>query len=304
MLRRLKQRTLDRLGITTLGESIDELDAARAVHNGRLDDLTGQVGHLDNVTAHHEQRLLEIVRTERILKSTLWTAAAPLRHRPLISVVLATRNRAELLREAIASIIDQTYDHWELVVVDDGSTDETASMLDDLAADDSRVIVHHGGGGGPSGARNEGLRHATGTYVAFLDDDNLMAPGWLRAVAEFTGRSPDADALYGVGLRDDTEHPESTPWLLFEADVDLERLREHNAIDLGVLAVRRDHPELHFDESLDRYVDWEMVVRIAERGTLVPLPVVASIYTTRAADRISDAGDDERLDAMQQRLRR
>jgi len=88
----------------------------------------------------------------------------------------------------------------------------------------------------------------------------------------------------------------------FTPTITVEELRRDNAIDLGALAVRRDHPELRFDASLDRYIDWEMIVRIAATTGIDPLPVVSSCYTLRAAgSRISDL-DDGRLDAMRERL--
>jgi hypothetical protein len=302
MFGRLKQYAVDRMGVSGLADDIARVDEDRRQSHTVMMDLVAKVKALNDPLHRLDLRLATLETRERIVAATIWAAAAPLRHEPTISVVLATRNRQKLLEGAVDSVIAQTYPEWELIVIDDGSTDSSSIFLDKIAAADDRVRVERTDGVGAAAARNIGLTAATGDYIAFLDDDNLMAPGWLRAVAEFTGRTAGGGALYGVGLRDDYEDALGAPWVLFESQLDIDRLRLHNAIDLGVLVVRRDNPELHFDESLDRYIDWELVVRLAERGDLRPLPVVASIYTTRAEGRISESGDDEQLAAMQRRL--
>jgi len=103
-------------------------------------------------------------------------------------------------------------------------------------------------------------------------------------------------------LREDHVEEAGVPRVLFAPTVDIEQLRFDNSIDLGTLAVRAGHSELKFDETLERYIDWEMVVRLAEHGSMHPVPVLASAYSTRANHRISDPEDDPRLAVMQRRL--
>ena len=91
---------------------------------------------------------------------------------PLVSVIVPTYNRVHYLQEAVDSVLGQTYHNWELIVVDDGSTDATASRLRDLG--DRRLrVVHLEHSGRPARVRNEGLACARGAYVAFLDSDDL-----------------------------------------------------------------------------------------------------------------------------------
>ena len=97
---------------------------------------------------------------------------------PLISVIVPTYNRAALLREAVDSVRRQTYRHWELIVVDDGSTDDTTALLAGFAEPRLRVIRSEHTGN-PARVRNAGLAVARGEYVAFLDDDDLWQPGKL-----------------------------------------------------------------------------------------------------------------------------
>jgi glycosyltransferase involved in cell wall biosynthesis len=99
------------------------------------------------------------------------------------TVVIATRNRARRLAAALASLRDQTLTDFEVIVVDDGSTDDTqevvASELDHGAY--PLRLIEHAGGGGPGAVRNTGWPHAKAPLVAFTDDDCEVTPGWLEA---------------------------------------------------------------------------------------------------------------------------
>ena len=100
------------------------------------------------------------------------------------SVVISTYNRARVVPHAIRSVLDQQGVELELIVVDDGSVDDTAKVLDELS--DPRLKVVHRANGGFSAARNSGIAVATGEWVAFLDDDDMALPGWLSCLAEMT----------------------------------------------------------------------------------------------------------------------
>jgi glycosyltransferase involved in cell wall biosynthesis len=91
---------------------------------------------------------------------------------PLVSVVIPTFNRERYLRDAVASVLAQTYDRWELVIVDDGSTDGTRGYLETLGDGRIRPILGPRGGN-PAAPRNLGARTARGAYLAFLDSDDL-----------------------------------------------------------------------------------------------------------------------------------
>jgi glycosyltransferase involved in cell wall biosynthesis len=116
---------------------------------------------------------------------------------PVVSVVIATRNRRHLLSETIATVQDQTLGDWELIVVDDASTDDTMRHLETM--DDQRVVtlrqeVH----GERSAARNAGLAAARGEFVMFLDDDDLLRPSALDRLVRALRAQPDALAASGA----------------------------------------------------------------------------------------------------------
>lgn len=95
---------------------------------------------------------------------------------PLTSVIIPVWNRADRLPEAVASVLAQTGCEIEVVIVDDGSTDDSAAVADELAARHDRVIAVHRENGGPAAARNTGLSVCSGIWLTFLDSDDLMAP--------------------------------------------------------------------------------------------------------------------------------
>jgi len=100
----------------------------------------------------------------------------------LVSVIIPTYNRAACLKEAIESVLNQTYKQFELIVVDDGSTDTTRELLLQYGA---KLSVLYTGHGGPSAARNCGIAAARGWYIAFLDSDDVWLPDKLRAQMRF-----------------------------------------------------------------------------------------------------------------------
>lgn len=98
---------------------------------------------------------------------------------PRFSVVIPTYNRSLLVLDTLRSCFDQTYPEIEIVIIDDGSTDDTLEVL--AAIDDPRLVVVHQENAGPAAARNHGMRVATGDYIAFLDSDDCWYPEFLEA---------------------------------------------------------------------------------------------------------------------------
>jgi glycosyltransferase involved in cell wall biosynthesis len=107
---------------------------------------------------------------------------------PLVSVVVPTFNRAGKVGQAIDSVLAQTYPHWELIVVDDGSRDDTPRLL---AAYGERIRRFRQENRGVSAARNRGLQAARGQFIALLDSDDTWLPGKLAAQVDFFRSHPD-----------------------------------------------------------------------------------------------------------------
>jgi glycosyltransferase involved in cell wall biosynthesis len=97
------------------------------------------------------------------------------------SIIIPTHNRSSYLRQTLESVWRQTFSDYEVIVVDDGSTDDTPSYLSEIS---DKVTAIHQTNCGPGAARNKGAQHASGEYLAFLDDDDLWFPWTLETVAE------------------------------------------------------------------------------------------------------------------------
>ncbi len=109
---------------------------------------------------------------------------------PLITVAICTRNRAALLEKAVRSVLEQMTPCAEILIVDNGSSDNTELLAANFAAAEPRVKFFSERQTGLSVARNSALRVATGQWVIFLDDDALAEPGWLAAYEFFSLACP------------------------------------------------------------------------------------------------------------------
>ncbi|MCR4610514.1 MAG: glycosyltransferase, partial [Lachnospiraceae bacterium] len=115
----------------------------------------------------------------------------------LISAIVPVYNTpTEYLEECINSILSQTYTHFELILVDDGSNESCAKLLDDYASKDSRINVIHQPNGGVSAARNNGIEHVTGQVLTFVDsDDSLKPDAWSLAIDALIQYNADCAAF-------------------------------------------------------------------------------------------------------------
>ncbi len=115
---------------------------------------------------------------------------------PSVSIITPTYNRAQYIKEAIESVISQTYSDWELIVVDDGSTDQTFEILDKYTKQDKRIRYIRQSNSGPSAARNTALAQANGKYIAFIDDDDRWLPEKLEIQVKLMESDPKIGFCY------------------------------------------------------------------------------------------------------------
>lgn len=133
-----------------------------------------------------------------------------MRERPLISVIVPVYKAEKYLDRCIQSIIDQTYENLEIILVDDGSTDNCPAMCDAWAEKDSRVQVIHKENGGVSSARNMALDCATGDYVTFVDADDWVEPNAVEILLE-QAVSTGSDIVVGNYYFDYVDKSDSQP---------------------------------------------------------------------------------------------
>ena len=205
---------------------------------------------------------------------------------PIVSVIMPVCNRSRLLREAIHSVRGQVFPMWELIVVDDGSTDSIDSVIEEFA-DDPRIHWLRQPRRGASAARNAGLRRASGELIAYLDSDNVWYPRFLSEMVAALDAAPEIDLAYGVLAT--SAHGLGDRRFLFKP-FDREELLRGNFIDINVVVHRRTLvAELGgFDESLDRLVDWDLLLRYSENRPALCVGVLGARYRTLDNLRISD----------------
>jgi glycosyltransferase involved in cell wall biosynthesis len=201
---------------------------------------------------------------------------------PFVSIIMPTYNRADQISLAVDSVLEQTYGNWELVIVDDCSTDATEAVLETYQ--DPRIkIVKLEANGGVSTARNRGIKEARGEFIAYLDSDNKMDPRFLSVmVGQMLEKGAKAaycaqylykatfDTVFGVRLG------EFNPGLL----------ENRNFIDLNTYVHVRELYELAggFNEELRRFVDWDLIIRHSHEEWPLYIDCVLSHYLYNQAE--------------------
>jgi len=115
---------------------------------------------------------------------------------PLVSIIMPVYNGEKYIKEAIDSVINQTYKNWELIIVNDGSKDNTEKIIKSYY--DKRIKYFCQENRGVSAARNKALELAKGKYVTFLDSDDYLPPNSIKARVEYLEKNPDIDIVDGV----------------------------------------------------------------------------------------------------------
>ena len=190
----------------------------------------------------------------------------------LVSIVTPTFNRAYILTTAIKSILSQTYKNWEMIIIDDGSTDNTKELV--LSFEDKRIKYLYQKNAGPSAARNKAPLTAKGEWIAYLDSDNELLPNYLEVMIDWITKNPSALYVLPKGRRtlelyendklvkliDDTE---DFPKNLTIKDIFMRKL--HFDVN-GFMHSRRIFEEgIRWDEKISRMEEWEFVMQIGER---------------------------------------
>jgi glycosyltransferase involved in cell wall biosynthesis len=212
-----------------------------------------------------------------------------------VSVVMPAKNAAAHLREAVESVFAQGRAVHEIIIVDDGSTDDTAALARGFG--DNRIRLLANERSGVSAARNLGARTATGTWLMFLDADDRLRPGAIATLTEGANNAPHAVLVYGdYNLIDGKGRSIGRRGLLKgrrkPSGRVLERLAAGNFIvNGGIAIIRADafHTAGGFNESLRYCEDWHCWCRLAATGEFQFVPGLLLDYRVHAASTMSAA---------------
>ena len=224
----------------------------------------------------------------------------------IVSIIIPTHNRWRWLREAIASVLSQSYRNFEVIVVDDGSTDDTDAKLAGFRSD---VRVLRQEQKGVSAARNHGVSVARGRYLAFLDSDDLWLPEKLKVQTEFMDEHPEAEICQtdeiwirgGIRVNPKRKH-EKPSGDIFRRSLEL--------CLVSPSAVMMTHALFNavggFDESLPVCEDYDLWLRIAARYSVPLIPQALTVKRGGHEDQLSRSVwgmDRYRVTALQKLLR-
>lgn len=201
----------------------------------------------------------------------------------LVSIIMPAYNREDTIPAAITSVLAQTYPHFELIIIDDGSSDSTADVVKGF--DDERVRLITGPGrSGVSEARNIGLRAAKGDLIAYLDSDNTWQPEYLTAMVAALHQSSNAQAAYSGQYLYRGTQPE--PFAIRFASFNKGLLENRNYIDLNCFMHSKHvfKKTGMFDTRLKRFVDWDLILKISSEFTIISVPVLLSNYFYELAE--------------------
>jgi GT2 family glycosyltransferase/glycosyltransferase involved in cell wall biosynthesis len=216
-----------------------------------------------------------------------------------VSIIMPAFNRETTIERSLKSVLTQTHENWELLIVDDGSTDGTIAVVNRLLErSDEKVrervsIVSMSANQGVSAARNAGLERATGDYIAYLDSDNIWHPAYLRTMLSALEQTKRGSAYCGQ----DIYYSEGDRDLLYGARLHPfcpSALVSRNFIDLNAFMHARfeDCQLWRFDTSMRRLVDWEYIIRVTRETTPVLVPAFLSRYDfNRAPNQITATVD-------------
>lgn len=184
----------------------------------------------------------------------------------LVSVIIPAYNQGHYLDKAIQSVLDQTYQNFEIIVVDDGSTDNTADVAQSFS--DPRIRYIYQENSGLSAARNTGIHRATGEYISFLDSDDLFLPEKLELLVSKLEDAPELGLVAGQAILIDENGQSLGEVFNKKLPKDPTRLLLANPLHVGSVMLRREWQETagFFDETLRSYEDWDMWLRLARAG--------------------------------------
>ena len=183
----------------------------------------------------------------------------------LVSIVMPAYNCEKYVVEAINSILAQTYRNWELLVLDDGSKDNTLRIIEDFSQNDSRIkALPNGKNMGVSATRNRGIELASGEWIAFLDSDDMWKPEKLEKQFEIVEKEAAEFLFTGSSYINEEGEPYKG---IFEVPekITYKKLRNQNVISCSSVLVKKkyfEHIKMEKDEMHEDYAVWLRILKL------------------------------------------
>lgn len=210
----------------------------------------------------------------------------------LISIIIPTFNRANLLRCTLDSILVQTYQNWECLIVDDSSTDNTHDLVIKFTEKDKRFrFFNNTRKKGAQGARNTGILNARGEYITFFDSDDYMFPNRLTEQISYLESNPDCDVCicHSQVLNDSNQICGSFTWKAY-GNIINELLIGTTYVDFNCGIIRKEAlSQFGFlDEDCPSFQEWDTHLRLAQFAKYGTIETQLIKYYKRKSGRISN----------------
>jgi glycosyltransferase involved in cell wall biosynthesis len=204
---------------------------------------------------------------------------------PLVSVIIPTYNRAYVVKRTIDSILNQTFPDFEIIVVDDGSKDDTKEVINSYI--DNRIKYIYKSNGGVSSARNVGLKNATGGFICFLDSDDFWPENFLQVMSDKLTANSEYCAAYCMRTRlfEDGSMQPSYQKEFFASGQITELLFQKTFIQTSTLCFKKNVLDgLYFDETLTNGEDVDMWLKVSIRTKFLFVPDIQIIYSQQSSE--------------------
>lgn len=186
----------------------------------------------------------------------------------LVTVYIPTKNRLQLLRRAVNSVLSQTHREVELIVVSDGSDDGTCDYVNGLRGDISVKLIHNDISVGACAARNQAIQIATGRFITGLDDDDIFLPHRLETFVSEWKRQEQTGQRFSCLFDRRIVNVGEQVWLWdMDATVSAEQIVQTNTVGNQVFTTPQHMKDAgYFDPDMPAWQDWEMWVRLIKTG--------------------------------------
>lgn len=214
------------------------------------------------------------------------------------SIIIPTYNRAHLISKAIESVLAQTFTDWELLIIDDGSKDNTAEVVRSYA--DARIRYIYQDNAERSAARNNGITQSKGEFITFLDSDDYYLPERLAGLHQALLQEPDTKALFFTGLLADNGQTQVAHGKALDEQHVFDSIVQAIIHSQQVCGAREVFEAFKFDPKFRISEDAELWLRIATKYPIRFLPNLATIVVVDHDDRtVSERKNDSPGDTRQ-----
>ncbi len=218
-----------------------------------------------------------------------------MKEEPKVSIITAIYNGEKYISETLACLLDQNYTNWENIVVDDGSTDDSAEIIRSFVEKDNRYKYFHQENQGAAAARNMAIRNSTGKYILPLDADDLISKDYVREAVEILGNHPEIKLVYCNALMFGNK---KGPFILPEYS--FKDLIIKNMIINSSMYRRSDYDlTTGYDSAMFSSEDWEFWISLLKTGGEVYKIAENHWFYRRHADSKNDKYHHRRAELRQ-----